>query len=93
MPSGAFRVGVVDMNAGPQNQAIRCMGVLIDQFAARVRAVNPGLAFERVPAHLRLSIASDVTTFSDETVVYFTARPPNGPLAMRLCRPLKIEVV
>ncbi|MBK6830855.1 MAG: hypothetical protein IPG92_09040 [Flavobacteriales bacterium] len=30
----------------------------------------------QVPAHLRLSIASDVNTFSDETVVYFTAGTP-----------------
>jgi len=48
MPSGVLRVGVVDMNAGHQNQAIRCLGVLIDQLAARVRLVNPGLSVERV---------------------------------------------
>lgn len=30
-----------------------------------------------VPAHLRLSISSDVNTFSDESVVYFTAGTPD----------------
>lgn len=48
MPSGVLRFGVIDMNAGHQNQAIRCMGVLIDQLAARVQAANPGLRVERV---------------------------------------------
>lgn len=46
MPS--LRVGVIDMNAGHQNQAIRCIGVLVDQLASRVRAANPGLEIERV---------------------------------------------
>ncbi|MBI2393283.1 MAG: hypothetical protein HYV09_27110 [Deltaproteobacteria bacterium] len=48
MPSGVLRVGVVDMNAGHQNQAIRCIGVLFDQLVARVKAQNPGLPVERV---------------------------------------------
>jgi GMP synthase-like glutamine amidotransferase len=44
----AVRIGVVDMNAGHKNEAIRCLGVLIDQFASRVRADNPGLEVQRV---------------------------------------------
>ena len=43
-----LKVAIVDMNAGHTNEAIRCIGVLIDQFAARVTAQNPGLAIERV---------------------------------------------
>lgn len=43
-----LRVGIVDMNAGHKNEAIRCLGVLIDQFASRVRVENPGLEIERV---------------------------------------------
>lgn len=42
-----LRVGIVDMNAGHANQAIRCIGVLLDQLEARVVAKNPGLKMVR----------------------------------------------
>jgi GMP synthase-like glutamine amidotransferase len=45
---GTVRVGIIDMNAGHANEAIRCIGVLVDQFAARVVAQNPDLTVERV---------------------------------------------
>lgn len=45
---GVVKVGVIDMNAGHVNQAIRCIGVLIDRFAAGVRAKNPTLEVQKV---------------------------------------------
>ncbi|MBL8714671.1 MAG: hypothetical protein JNL79_01675 [Myxococcales bacterium] len=42
-----LRVGIVDMNAGHANQAIRCLGVILDHFEARVVAKNPGLKMSR----------------------------------------------
>jgi GMP synthase-like glutamine amidotransferase len=47
-PRGVVKVGIVDMNAGHVNQAIRCFGVLIDRFASNVRAANPSLVVEKV---------------------------------------------
>ena len=47
-PRGVVKVGIVDMNAGHVNQAIRCMGVIVEQFASRVRDANPGLEVELV---------------------------------------------
>ncbi len=45
---GELRVGIVDMNAGHANQAIRCLGVILDQFERRVVAKNPSLRMTRV---------------------------------------------
>ncbi|GAC1351227.1 MAG: hypothetical protein NVS3B20_05310 [Polyangiales bacterium] len=45
---GAVRVGIIDMNAGHTNEAIRCIRRLVQQFADRVTAVNPGLEVEPI---------------------------------------------
>ena len=43
-----LRIGVIDMNAGHTNEAIRCIGRLIDQFSERVRRANPDVVCESV---------------------------------------------
>jgi GMP synthase-like glutamine amidotransferase len=47
MGRGEFRVGIVDMNAGHTNQAIRCLHLLVDGLEAAIATHNPGLAFRR----------------------------------------------
>jgi len=75
MPSGALRVGVIDMNAGHQNQAIRCIGVLIDQLASRVRAHNPGLEIQRV--HCSPRDKGEVPP--DDCHIYISSGGPGSP--------------
>lgn len=75
MPSPSLRVGVIDMNAGHQNQAIRCIGVLIDQLAARIRAANPGLELARV--HVSPRDKGDVCP--DDCDLYICSGGPGSP--------------
>ncbi len=73
--SGKLRVGVIDMNAGHVNQAIRCIGVLIDQLASRVRHANPGLEVETVHASPRDT--TDVPP--DDCDLYISSGGPGSP--------------
>jgi homoserine O-succinyltransferase/O-acetyltransferase len=75
MPSGRLRVGVIDMNAGHQNQAIRCIGVLIDQLESRVRLANPGLEIERV--HVSPRDKGDVPP--NDCHLYISSGGPGSP--------------
>ena len=63
------------MNAGHQNQAIRCIGVLVDQLASRVRLANPGLEIERV--HVSPRDTSDKTP--DDCHLYISSGGPGSP--------------
>lgn len=41
------RIGLVDMNNGVPNQAMRCFRRILDRFEERVRERNPGIVFHR----------------------------------------------
>lgn len=41
-----LRICLIDMNAGVENQAVRCFRRIIDAFAARARVANPGLELD-----------------------------------------------
>jgi len=47
MPPPSLRIGLVDMNNGFANQAMRCFRRILDVFELRVREKNPGLVFHR----------------------------------------------
>jgi homoserine O-succinyltransferase len=46
--SKRLRFGIVDMNAGHQNQAIRCINQIVDGLGVRIRETNPSLEIEKV---------------------------------------------
>ena len=71
----ALKIGVIDMNAGHANEAIRCIGVLIDQFAGRVQAVNPALGIERV----RVSPRDKGETPPNDCHLYISSGGPGSP--------------
>ncbi len=75
MNSKSLRVAVVDMNAGHVNQAIRCLGVLIDQLAGRVEQTNPGLRVERV--HVSPRDKGDVPP--SDCDIYICSGGPGSP--------------
>ena len=72
---GSVRVGVIDMNAGHKNEAIRCLGLLIDQFASRVHAANPGLEVE----HIHVSPRDKGDVPPDDCDLYLCSGGPGSP--------------
>ncbi|MGZ6066791.1 MAG: glutamine amidotransferase-related protein [Polyangiales bacterium] len=66
---------VIDMNAGHQNQAIRCIGVLIDQLEARVRLANPRMTLERV----HVSPRDKNEPIPDDCHLYIGSGGPGSP--------------
>ena len=73
--SASLRVGVIDMNAGHTNEAIRCIGVLVDQFFARVREANPGIALDKV----RVSPRDQPEVPPDDCDLYLSSGGPGSP--------------
>jgi GMP synthase-like glutamine amidotransferase len=72
---GVVKVGIIDMNAGHANQAIRCFGVLIDKLAVAVRAANPDVVVERV----RVSPRDKDEPPPDDCDLYLSTGGPGSP--------------
>ncbi len=75
LPADRFRFGIVDMNAGHQNQAIRCIHSIIDALAIRIRAQNPTLEVERV--HVSPRDKREVPP--DDCHLYIASGGPGSP--------------
>src|SRR5262245_47926725 len=73
--SGTVRVGIIDMNAGHTNEAIRCIGLPVDQFASRVVAENRDLMVERV----RVSPRDKGEEPPDDCDLYISSGGPGSP--------------